>query len=1466
MSDPKPSQTEAGNSSVIKTDIENILEVNRKMNPDNNIITGQDTNPKSASTVMEDMLKIKRKLYSEDDQLVIRGTKPKLDDGVLNKLRGIEILRGAPTTASRKPRRRPKTSPDNKNAHLQRFPKLPENNDNKNTKSKSSGSNKSSGSPSPTGSNKSAQKNKPQKSPAAPLVRVAKAPTNGSHFQWRTKNNKHSPTSSSNPATFENPKPRKRASSAGVVRYVPVSPTLKSQKSPKICPKSPENHQNSPENHSKMAPDTSPRLRSSSRVSYQWRRKSTEDIDLEGLSVEGDGRRQSSKKDAEKQTQKKTTEHAQSSNSKKKKKKQKHKKKKPEIAPHQRAGVPLCTCGSASPTSDSLALPESVRRRLCTCGASRHGSPVPSSPEQSPANSNPVILEIRSPASSNASTPRNSSKTSAKKPKKKTDAAHQSSPRKSNAVHLVEVDRAEQRKDGRMSSTTNLDAANIQATEIMAQSMGYPPDVPYLKLLVSNVPPDCTARELCEFFKKSLKLARLHCNNWMVFPNVPCAHITLPRAFVLRAMSLTGRYLRECVIRIQPQPYADSEEFREALRSQQRVMSPGRFDGPPDHHGFPGPPGMGRPYPSFSGHSGGPRHSENFFRPPSPEFDAPFNGPPHGPPGPHFGQNMGPPPMQRGRRPITPPPHFRPRRHRSEMLRGPPGPGGMSPPYFGDGTPPHYGGGPPPYNGDGPPPPWARMQQRMSHGTPMGRPSSRRMFSPRGDFPPPSRSQSYSVGGAHRPMPPMRPSFATPSVSSAASSTGSTSREAAKIRKAMKSAFAEKKEEADQEEVSVADSEESKKTDAEAKADGGAPWERFNERRTVEGKAPSLPASLRAPITASMVDSCAHLSGEEFWDDAAEVIERALNHGVGHILVAGESISTGRESIKLSARYPDVLSCCVGVHPDHIGECDNKTIPTLAKLCRYKYVRAIGPIGLNYTKPQATRFNQFNWFEQQVLLGCNTRKPLVVVDMNATKHVLRVLDQHMTQIPPVIIHAFSGSKDDLKRYVKRGFFISFDGTIGQVLNFKRLAELVAYVPLNRLLVESNAPFSTPDIDQRVKRFAGRNEPCTMRVTVRVLAEAYGVPADRLAYQTAINACRVFRLGLMPRPPMNHVKEAGKNVTVSGYKVIPKITRPMTPDGPPSSGTTPRASFNGTLPSLEGSKAASYEPHELATVDEKKPFEAEEKKEVEKPIGEDNRRKSFKSDGFLSPSHPPRKLDIVVESPAVAVPKFHARRTSDIPTTSALVKPHTKVITFIVHGESQDAEAAVMNGNVELLSWNWEDARLTVRGHQQCKELCPTFQSMKFDLILASTLMRALDSASVVFRHYRFRVPFLASELLRERFGKLPCDKRSNLRLLEDRFPHIDFNLVDKNEDPLWTLRREPESSIIKRCEDFLEFIFSRKEKVIAVVGHQSFFNVLVTKVIKMDNSEKYIPHGLEHCKFQHLIVTPIDECDEKSSD
>ena len=95
----------------------------------------------------------------------------------------------------------------------------------------------------------------------------------------------------------------------------------------------------------------------------------------------------------------------------------------------------------------------------------------------------------------------------------------------------------------------------------------------------------------------------------------------------------------------------------------------------------------------------------------------------------------------------------------------------------------------------------------------------------------------------------------------------------------MKSAFAEKKEEADQEEVSVADSEDTKKTEgADHKADG-APWARFNERRTVEGKAPSLPASLRAPITASMVDSCAHLSGEEFWDDAAEVIERALNHG-----------------------------------------------------------------------------------------------------------------------------------------------------------------------------------------------------------------------------------------------------------------------------------------------------------------------------------------------------------------------------------------------------------------------------------------------------------------------------------------------------------------------------------------------------------------------------------------------------------
>eukprot|EP01083_Nonionella_stella_P316670 1149448_1 len=1374
----------------------------------------------SASAIkIEHTQKTMRKLYSKDAQISIRAAVPKLDSGILDKLRGIAILRGDERIATRWAKG-PGGQKNKKNGQKQkqnvnfgpRFatPKVQNNDESeKNKKSKPVKIPKKS---------PNSQANAPLKSPSGAL-----SPPTGSNVQlrWRSIDQRNQPSLLENPT--EN-------TSGG-----PKSPALKpgqSNKSPRLS-----------------APSPLPR---SHRPSFEWRRKSTggESDNIPGPAAEQIPRKKSTTKKGDKKL--KTAQHrARVDQLKSSTRQKKKKKKKPLTVPSKRDAVTICTCGagdlsawkdSESSLQNKRLHLKSLRRRLCTCGA-KHGSPVPGSPAQTPTE--PVVIEIRSPCSSTKSRSAGENGDDEK--------SADENPRKMKLVDLRRNESQKERNIGWQDST-------VQATEIMASSMGYPPDVPNLRLKVSNIPEDCSARELCKFMQKNLEFGGLQCEGWMLFlGRDPCAHIFIPRAYALRAMALTGRTLRGYVLRIRLQPFARPDQLQrlehpmhmhrrtvsgmvspverieQPVPMWQRRSAPGMMP-PVETMRKPGFPNLMIPPPGP--HPRRPRVSSRYNRSPSP-----LGYPPH----------LGPPPHVMIRRPITPPSPFDHRRRSTGMYT----PGAVGVAAY------------------GPRPSTWFPRQRMSSGN-VGMtsvPGGFRLPRSRGPLPPPVRMVLSPT------------------------STASTS-DAVKIRRAMKSAFAEKIHEDEMEEKAAAGTEEKKSNSSDSEggkgaedgkgADGGKevedgkgaddgkgaedgkevdgqkeasvqkatdgqkkaarldPWVRRNETRHSSTKkhassgntADSMSATLRSPITASMVDCCASLSGEDFWDDASEVIERALNHGVGHIMVAGESISTSREAIKLAAHYPDVLSCCVGVHPNHIAECDAKTLPTLAKLCRYKYVRAIGPVGLDYSAADATHFEQFSWFEQQVLLACSTRKPLFVVDIRATKHVLRVLDQHLQQLPPVVIHAFCGSDAELREYVSRGFFVSFDGSIAQSAHLRRLSESVPFVPLNRLLVESNAPFATPDVDARVKRFAMRNEPCTIRVTVRVLAKAYQIPADRLAYQTAINACRVFRLGLMPRPPINHVGDC-RNVTVGGFRVAPKITRPLTPEG---------------VASLRSPHTVSGRSTPRRKTESPAEFESAKEEEEEKDIPEEKSAATEPSEQAVSVPHPPRKLDTTVK--AVADPKYRAWRTSSFPTHS-VVRAGTKVITFIVHGESQDAEAAVMNGNVELLSWNWEDARLTVRGHQQCKELGSTFQTMKFDLILVSTLIRALDSASVVFRHNRFRVPFLALETLRERYGKLPCDKRSSLRFLEDRFPHIDFGTVQKNEDPLWTLRREPEGSIIRRCEDFLDFVFSRKETVIAVVGHQSFFNVLVNKVIKLDNSEKYVAHGLEHCKFQHLIVEPI---------
>jgi broad specificity phosphatase PhoE len=179
--------------------------------------------------------------------------------------------------------------------------------------------------------------------------------------------------------------------------------------------------------------------------------------------------------------------------------------------------------------------------------------------------------------------------------------------------------------------------------------------------------------------------------------------------------------------------------------------------------------------------------------------------------------------------------------------------------------------------------------------------------------------------------------------------------------------------------------------------------------------------------------------------------------------------------------------------------------------------------------------------------------------------------------------------------------------------------------------------------------------------------------------------------------------------------------------------------------------------------------------------------------------------------------------------------NAKIIHFVRHAEGEHNAAAKFNPAAYLKS-DYEDAQITNIGKEQCSELrIDVMEKVKHvELLVVSPMSRTMETAELTFPQLIGRIPWIAVENVRERTGRHPCDKRRSLKFYRHRFPHVDFNEIDSNEDPLYkkyNFSREPEEDIILRAKTFLEWLSKRPEREIIVVTHDGYLRTLLTKVI-----------------------------------
>jgi TatD DNase family protein len=255
-----------------------------------------------------------------------------------------------------------------------------------------------------------------------------------------------------------------------------------------------------------------------------------------------------------------------------------------------------------------------------------------------------------------------------------------------------------------------------------------------------------------------------------------------------------------------------------------------------------------------------------------------------------------------------------------------------------------------------------------------------------------------------------------------------------------------------------------------------------------------------------LVDSHAHLEMPEFKKDLEGVIQRAKEAGVEYIFTVGTEKRDWKRALEIANSHPSIYAI-LGVHPHNAKEIDDQTYLLLKELCQNKKVKAYGEIGLDFFRNLSPREIQLKRFQEQIELAKELGLPIVVHDREAHQETLEILKSEKANVCGGIIHCFSGDDEMAKACMDMGFYISIPGSI-TFKNAESFRKIVKSIPLDSLLVETDAPFLTPE------PFRGkRNEPSYVRYTAQKVAEIKKVSFEKVAEVTTENAFKVYRMKL-----------------------------------------------------------------------------------------------------------------------------------------------------------------------------------------------------------------------------------------------------------------------------------------------------------------------------------------------------------------
>ena len=245
------------------------------------------------------------------------------------------------------------------------------------------------------------------------------------------------------------------------------------------------------------------------------------------------------------------------------------------------------------------------------------------------------------------------------------------------------------------------------------------------------------------------------------------------------------------------------------------------------------------------------------------------------------------------------------------------------------------------------------------------------------------------------------------------------------------------------------------------------------------------------------------------------VFERALAADVEHIIITGTSLGKSQQAIQLAQQFPNHLSTTVGIHPHDANQFNAQTINELKTLAKSKPVVAIGECGLDFNRNFSTPDEQLFAFEQQLKLAGELDLPVFLHERDAFDAQIELLTKYRNQLKGGVVHCFTGDIEQMNRYLELDLYIGITGWVCDLKRGQSLRDAVKSLPLNRILLETDAPYLRPKgLANNRKVDNGNNEPTYLPFIAEEVARLMAVDIKTLQIAAEKNTRALFNISNM----------------------------------------------------------------------------------------------------------------------------------------------------------------------------------------------------------------------------------------------------------------------------------------------------------------------------------------------------------------